>query len=157
MRIHHLAPSITSIEPASMPDFPACGGVFIESPRREGIDSNFGPETASWLRARQPEQLIAVHYPIDHIATLKHGQMEGIDKALNTIVRREEQIIHWTAEGLGDAEFIARSLVYPGHAKYKTEFRYLMGYGEEKPLAQDRSALVGGGVLAAKNREEVCI
>lgn len=299
MKIHNLTPAITWIEPASMSNFSACGGLFIESPRRVGIDTNFGTETGAWLRAAKPEILIASHYHIDHVATLKHGQMEGIerlmlpveelpmvqhpenfhrlvdhqgelqrfwidlldryrfwptasvqgldvavladlelgllavptpghspghysfffpeqgilftgdmgidpfgpwycwpdcdlaalvsslwrlraleattlltshggmvtghracaeafDKALDIIVRREEQIARWTAEGLDDTEIIARGLIYPGHAKYKTEFRYLMGYWEEKTLAQHRAALAAGGILAAKNREETC-
>ena len=299
MKVHRLTPAITWIEPASMSNFSGCGGVFIEGPVRIGIDTNFGGETAAWLDAARPELLIASHYHIDHVATLKHGQAAGIghlllpevelpmvrqpenfhhlvdrddelktfwldllsnhpfwptapvagftaesiaalgggvaaiatpghspghhsfffpdlgilftgdmgidafgpwycwpdcdlpalvgslarlrdleattlltshggmisgraacadafDQALEIIVTREEKILGWTKEGLRDDEIVARGLVYPGRANYKTDFRHLMGYWEEKTLAQHRAALAAGGIIAVCSSPEGC-
>lgn len=282
---------ITWIEPTSMSNFSGCGGLFIESEVRIGIDTNFGAETATWLAVAKPDVLIASHYHIDHVATLKHGEEAGVehllipaaelhmirtpenfhhlidrddklltfwkelllrhrfwpngpiegfvagdiealdvgivavstpghspdhtsflfpdagilftgdmgidsfgpwycwpdcdlrtlvaslvrlrdigaktlltshggviigenacrqafDKAIEVIRRREDHIADLKEQGVANEEILRRGLLYPGHQNYKTEFRHIMGYWEEKTLQQHLAALASGGVFA---------
>ncbi|MFH0780896.1 MAG: MBL fold metallo-hydrolase [Pseudomonadota bacterium] len=286
---------LTWLEPASMSNFSGCGGLLIEGKVRIGIDTNFGVETAGWLVSSKPDVLIASHYHIDHVATLKHGEDAGVgrllipaadlrmvrnpenynhlvdregellafwkelllryrfwptgpvdgfvaediedlgtglvaipspghspghtsfllpdegvlftgdmgidnfgpwycwpdcdlrtlvaslirlrdigaktlltshggmisgevdcrqafDKAIEVIRKREDSIAGMTEQGVSNEEIIRRGLLYPGHQNYKTEFRHIMGYWEEKILQQHLAALAVGGVFGDRQK-----
>lgn len=286
-----LNPHLTWLEPASMSNFSGCNGLLIEGRLKIGIDTNFGEETAAWLAAAQPDVVIASHYHIDHVASLKHAEKAGIpqllipagevhmvneprnyqhlvdeqgpllelwkslltrysfwpsgpvqalhsidladlgvglvtiptpghspdhtsfyfaddailftgdmgidafgpwycwpdcdlrtlvdslirlremnaktlvtshggmiqgasacrtafDKAIEVVRQREIHIEKLMAQGVSSREIVEEGLLYPGHRNYKTEFRHIMGYWEEKTLLQHQTALQAGGIFS---------
>lgn len=295
MKTVSLNKRLTWLEPASMSNFSGCGGLLIEGRVRVGIDTHFGVETPAWLAATKPDVLIASHYHIDHVATLKHGEEAGVgrllipaaelhmvrtpenfhhlvdregellifwkdlllrhrfwptgpvegfvagdiealdmgivaipspghspghtsfllpdegilftgdmgidnfgpwycwpdcdlrtlvaslfrlrdlgaktlltshgglingeaacrqafDKAIEVIRQREKSIAAMKEQGIANEEIVNRGLLYPGHANYKTEFRHIMGYWEEKTLQQHLAALAVGGVFGDRRK-----
>ncbi|MBU1568164.1 MAG: MBL fold metallo-hydrolase [Proteobacteria bacterium] len=294
MKAMSLSKHLTWLEPATMSNFSGCGGLLIDGRVRVGIDTNFGTETAAWLAAAKPDVLIASHYHIDHVATLKHGEDAGVcrllipaaelhmvrtpenfhhlvdredellafwkdlllrhrfwpsgpvdgfvagdiealdaglvaiptpghspghtsflvpdegilfsgdmgidsfgpwycwpdcdlrtlvaslirlrdlgaktlltshgpmvtgetacrqafDKAIEVIRQREDRIATMKEQDIPDEEIVSQGLLYPGHLSYKTEFRHIMGYWEEKTLQQHLAALAAGGVFGDRH------